>query len=72
MQPLVVVEVGRGESDGQTVFFDQEKADCEDEAGQNSISHLQLTQKQYNYISSYPQIELKECKIVNNNKRKKE
>ena len=54
------------------VFFDQEKADCEDEAGQNSISHLQLTQKQYNYISSYPQIELKECKIVNNNKRKKE
>ncbi len=46
------------------VFVDEENADAEEESEIFTISHLTITQGQFNYISSFPQIELKDCIIV--------
>lgn len=46
------------------VFVDVENTDGEEENEIFTISHLTITQDQFNYISSFRQIELKDCIIV--------
>lgn len=54
----------------QAVFYDEENEECEDGTDKIILSHLTLTQTQYDYLSSFARIELRECKIVNTGKQK--